>query len=79
MYAQQPGIEPGTEYVLNKYVLHSWLQDSLESKFAFRISIFLRFPPLPSNLSVLVCLLIFAWVFVIATEKLLVGILRGLG
>lgn len=75
MYAQQPIIGPGTEYVLNKYLLHKLLQDSLGSKFAFRIYIFLRFPPLRSYLSVLLCLLIFAWVFVITTEKLLVQIL----
>lgn len=39
---------------------------------------FLYFSPIPLYLSVLVCLLIFAWVFVITTEVLLVGILWGL-
>lgn len=49
------------------------------NEFVFSISILLRFPPLPSYLSALGCLLIFAWIFIITTEKFPVGILWGLG
>ena len=61
--------------MLNKYLLHKWQQNSSEDEFVFRILILHGFPPLPFYLSVLMCLLIFAWIFVITIEKLPVGVL----